>query len=37
MFVVNTDKTVTIQKIALYVDGQAKELGRYFIGNFYKR
>lgn len=37
MFVINTDKTVNIQKIALYVDGQAKELGRYFIGNFYKR
>ena len=37
MFVINTDKTVNVQKIIMYVDGQVKELGRHYIGNFYKR
>ncbi|MBE8585635.1 hypothetical protein YZ70_09200 [Campylobacter concisus] len=37
MFVINTDKTVNVQKIIMYVDGEVKELGRHYIGNFYKR
>lgn len=37
MFVINTDKTVNVQKIIMHVDGQVKELGRHYMGNFYKR